>query len=388
VADLATLNANVMWEVGVRHAWRRSGTVLMRPKNTLLPFDVSHARVHEYRRDETEVGDHDAIAGIGLLRGLLGAVAEGHVDSPVFMTFPELAETRARAAAPGVAEVTARRFMEAISLAADLGQVERLQSLAQVIADNSQLSRGARSSLLEQLGLALISSGCHATAVHVLRPLAEADTRMDQLRLQQRYAHALIRSSDKEGRAQRLAEAERRLSALLRRGAADGETLGLLGSAAKARVEAALAAGQEPGCQIDVAIDAYLDGFHRDPGDCYPGIVALALLRLRGQRIADDADDVARARALLPVVRFATTRLGEPGDRDVWRLATLAELHLHEHLLEAGDDDALVGATARYARVAVAAAPHQRASVVRHLQLMRDAGDPPGIIDPLLALFD
>jgi hypothetical protein len=208
---------------------------------------------------------------------------------------------------------------------------------------------------------------------------------MERVRLQQQYAHALIRSSNPDGRVARLALAERRLHALIARRPPSGETYGLLGSAAKARVEHALASGEHPGGELGVAVDAYLQGFRLDPGDYYPGIVALALLRLRGQLLEPNEGDVRDARELLPVVRFAATRLGEPDDTDVWRLATTGELALHEYLLEGGE--ALVRATALYRTVAVRAAPDQRLSVSRQLWMLRNAGDPADVLDPLLAMF-
>ena len=218
--------------------------------------------------------------------------------------------------------------------------------------------------------------------------LADLDVGMERVRLQQQYAHALIRSEEPDGRDERLKDAERRLRALADRGAPSGETLGLLGSAAKVRVEEALAAGNAPGVQLNLAIDAYLGGFQRDPGDCYPGVVALALLRLRGQRIAPNDADLERARELLPVVRFAATRLGEPTDQDVWRLATVAELYLHEYLLDEDSDEALVRATTTYTRVAAVGGANQRASAARQLRLLRNAGDPAEILDAILRVFE
>jgi MAP3K TRAFs-binding domain len=387
VADLATLNPNVMWEVGVRHAWRRAGTILLRPQGTKPPFDVSHARVHEYRRDETGVGDDDAIAGIELLRALIEAVAEDRVDSPVFMTFPALPEPRFELDGSVDDNNAAQLQLEQISLASDLRDAEELERLAARVEEDNRLEAGTRQALLEQIGFALIASGRHAAAARVIGPLAERDTAMDHIRLQQQYAHALIRSEEEDGHAERLQQAEQRLRALRNRGVASSETLGLLGSAAKARVEDALAAGRKPGAQLNVAIDAYLDGFRLDPGDYYPGIVALALLRLRGQRIAPNEADIALARELLPVVRFSVTRLGQPTDQDVWRLATIAELHLNEYLLNEGNNEALVQATTEYSRVGAVGGPDHRASAARQLRLLRDAGDPADVLDAILDLF-
>lgn len=388
VADLATLNANVMWEVGVRHAWRRTGTILLRPKGTKPPFDVSHARVHEYQRDELTVDDNDAVAGIQLLRNLLEAVSEDRVDSPVFATFPALPEPRLELNSPDETQDKVRRHIEAISLAADLRDSEGLQGMAAVVRDDAQLAEGARHPLLEQIGLALISTGCHAAAASVLCPLAERDTGMEHVRLQQQYAHALIRSDQEDGRMERLECAEQRLRALLIRSGQSGETFGLLGSAAKARVEDALATGRSPDVQLDVAIDAYLAGFRLDPGNYYPGIVALALLRLRGQRVTPNEKDIAHARELLPVVRFAATRLGDPTDHDPWPLATIAELHLHAYLLHDDCPESLVEARRLYGRLAAVGGPNHRASAARQLRLLRDAGDPEDVLNVLITLFD
>src|SRR5438128_283200 len=45
VADLSLENGNVYYEVGVRHALRTSGTILVCRSGTKLPFDLSHSRV-------------------------------------------------------------------------------------------------------------------------------------------------------------------------------------------------------------------------------------------------------------------------------------------------------------------------------------------------------
>jgi hypothetical protein len=85
-------------------------------------------------------------------------------------------------------------------------------------------------------------------------------------------------------------------------------------------------------------------------------------------------------------VRFSALRLGDPSDLDGWRLATVAELELHEHLLDpragAGGD----AVTSRFARVARVGGPQLLASVARQLRLLRDAGDPADLLDAILEL--
>jgi hypothetical protein len=383
IADLATLNPNVMWEVGVRHAWRRSGTILLRPQGTLPPFDVSHARVHEYGRSPAGVDDRQAIDGIRRVATLLEAVQEDKVDSPVFATLgTDVQETHLRTAAPDDASGAASQRLAAVSLAADLGDADALRQLAQDIGADAALEDRTRRPLLEHVGFGLIDIGRHGDAAAVLAPIAEADVGMDLVRLQQQYAHALIRDDNPDGRGERLIIAERRLQSLRSRHAASGETMGLLASAAKTRVEVALSNGELLRDQLDLAIDLYLDGFRNDPGDYYPGIVAVALLRLRGQRLVKDAVDVDRAAELLPIVRFALTRLGGPEANDAWGIATLAEIDLHHHFLH-DDAAALERAGREYGRVGAIGNPNQRASAARQLRLMRDAGDPDRVIAPL-----
>src|ERR1041385_4126344 len=49
VADLTTANANVFYELGVRHAVRPHTTVLLFAKGSRLPFDVAPLRAMPYK---------------------------------------------------------------------------------------------------------------------------------------------------------------------------------------------------------------------------------------------------------------------------------------------------------------------------------------------------
>src|SRR5262245_24689045 len=51
VADLTTANANVFYELGVRHASRPWSTVLLFAEGGRLPFDVAPLRALPYRLD-------------------------------------------------------------------------------------------------------------------------------------------------------------------------------------------------------------------------------------------------------------------------------------------------------------------------------------------------
>lgn len=88
VADLTDLNANVFYELGVRHALR-AGTILIALKGTRPPFDVGDLRVIPY--EDRVGGEKEAIPQIQeMLRSLLAD--ERPQDSPVLHAIPELAE--------------------------------------------------------------------------------------------------------------------------------------------------------------------------------------------------------------------------------------------------------------------------------------------------------
>ena len=54
LVDLSTLNANVMWELGVRHALKPHHTIMICEKEQMkeIPFDLSSFVVHQYTHSE------------------------------------------------------------------------------------------------------------------------------------------------------------------------------------------------------------------------------------------------------------------------------------------------------------------------------------------------
>jgi tetratricopeptide (TPR) repeat protein len=49
MADLTSLNPNVLYELGVRHRARESGTALFRQAGVQIPFDIAHIKTFDYR---------------------------------------------------------------------------------------------------------------------------------------------------------------------------------------------------------------------------------------------------------------------------------------------------------------------------------------------------
>ncbi len=97
VADISTLNANAIYELGVRHALRPNTTIVLCEdelvKNKRLPFDINHVAIHSYTHHGKAL-DFDEVKRIKKhLKELVKAILEKEnpdVDSPVYTFLPTL----------------------------------------------------------------------------------------------------------------------------------------------------------------------------------------------------------------------------------------------------------------------------------------------------------
>lgn len=89
IADLTTANANVFYELGVRHGVRPHSTVPVVGSGTRLPFDVSPLRAVPYDVNEygaPEKPDHDRKK----LRERLEACRDPSDDSPLYQLLSDV----------------------------------------------------------------------------------------------------------------------------------------------------------------------------------------------------------------------------------------------------------------------------------------------------------
>lgn len=89
IVDITMLNPNVFYELGVRHALRRSGTILIRKSGTQNPFNIQGMRTYEYDTDMP--GVDAAQEKIPLL--IKSALSNSGSDSLVYDVFPSLKVT-------------------------------------------------------------------------------------------------------------------------------------------------------------------------------------------------------------------------------------------------------------------------------------------------------
>src|SRR5216684_1109742 len=221
VADLTTANANVFYELGVRHAARPGSTVLIFAEGRgQLPFDVAPLRALSYRLD-----------------------ASGHPADP------------AKAAADLGARLEAMRTQ---SRGNEAGVID--SPLSNTLDGDLFLSYRAVKGWQEMIAL----------AARMPKPLAGTILVREQLAL------ALNRAGDD-------ARAEDVLLDILSTRGPSSETYGILGRIYKDRWERARNANEQFKARalLDKAIEMYRKGFEADWRDAYPGINTVTLMELR-----------------------------------------------------------------------------------------------------------
>jgi hypothetical protein len=303
LADLSTGNANVYYELGVRHALRPYSTVLIFREGYRLPLDVAHGSAQPYPVGPN--GEPEDVAGTkSRLVTRLRAARDARVDSPVHQLITGLP----------VLEVDHERI-DSFRMHADreerlrrrLEQARRagLEDVRQVEADLGRTEDLALRPAIDLLVTYRSLSAWHDMK-RVVRGLAKPVALVELV--QQLFAWSLNRAGED-------AEAEAVLNDLLER-RPSSETYGLLGRVYKDRWERARGAARRSGL-LGLAIDAYVKGFESDWRDLYPGVNAVLLMSLGSpphERLAE----------LLPVVSWASRRRLARQDRDpdYWDHAT------------------------------------------------------------------
>jgi tetratricopeptide (TPR) repeat protein len=321
VADLTTANANVFYELGVRHAARPATTLALFARHQQLPFDVNFLRALPYGLgDGNRFGDEEQadfrLALAQRLEDLKSLQArQVAIDSPIFQLLEDYS-------APDIARLKTDVFRQRAQYAAetkgdlarardgkDIGRLHEIQSRLGALED-------VEAGILVDLYLSYRAVGDFDGMVALYDEMP-ATLKMTVLAREQ-LGFALNRLGRRE-------EALRVLEAVLKEHGPSSETCGLMGrvykdrwAEAKERSEDFLAVGY-----LDRAIEHYLSGFEADMRDAYPGINAVALLDIKGTPKALETRD-----EILPVVRFAVKRRLQSTQPDYWDHATLLELAL------------------------------------------------------------
>src|SRR5471030_1090420 len=84
IADLTILNANVYYELGVRHAARPATTIMTMAGQAGLPFDVAGLRALPYALNASGAPTDAVASSAALVEQLKSCIARENVDSPIY----------------------------------------------------------------------------------------------------------------------------------------------------------------------------------------------------------------------------------------------------------------------------------------------------------------
>ena len=309
VADLTTANANVFYELGVRHAARPRTTVLLYAKgHGRLPFDVAPLRALPY-----EVGADGRPVSPRLLCDQLTQRLElsksrTDSDSPIYQLLDDY---------PDVSHEKTDVFRDRVTYAEDVkGQLAKARKC------------GSREVRAVEDGVGRLSDAEAEIVIDLFLSYRATGSWHDMIRLEQLMSPVLRRTvlvREQLGlalnRSGQSTEAEHVLQALIDERGPSSETLGILGRVYKDRWEDAKIRGLTVRAEgfLRRTVNTYKRGFEADWRDAYPGVNALTFLRI----LDWDGEEYW---SLRPIVRYAIERKMATGVPDYWDHATCLEL--------------------------------------------------------------
>jgi hypothetical protein len=326
VADVTIANANVYYEIGVRHAAQERGCVLVGADWAKPVFDLAQMRRIGYPLPDGTLDDAAATGVRAVLLEGIGSMRHG--TTPVFEAVPGFPQTDGD-------EASVRAFRDEAAALADWGE-----RLAGIRAMSDRAERTARALALrdELLGQPALADGVALEMLNFLRD-ATSDWQVTLDWISAMPAHLRDRVDVREQRllaqaklkSEELDERIGALQQLIDESGPSSERCGLLGGRFKElydRLGKVLAEEQDDSRKVklemdredalDDAIAAYASGMQCDLNDYFPSCNLPGLLAIRARE--GDAD---LARTAAGVTSVACQRAKERGGSDPWLNPTL-----------------------------------------------------------------
>lgn len=309
VADLTTANANVFYELGIRHGVRPYSTVPIAGSGMRLPFDVYPLRAILYELDEYGIPkDSEKIKQ--LLTQRLEACRDPADDSPLYQLITDVPR-------PDLHRLKTDVFR---------GMVEYSKSMKESLREARDKDRKAVAAIEHQINVVdtdpaiVIDLFLSYRAVEDWQSMVNLVDKMSlplkqTILVQEQLGFALNRLGNHK-------EAETALTDIIKNHGPSSETNGILGRVYKDQwLKAKEEQSPAEGAFLKKAIDAYLQGFESDWRDAYPGINAVTLME------CSNPPDPKREE-LIPVVAYAVKRRLESKNPDYWDHATELEIQV------------------------------------------------------------
>jgi hypothetical protein len=262
IADLTLANPNVTYEIGVRHGAGQRNTLLIWSERFVkqLPFDLGPLRALTYRLDDN----------LELTQESAAELSENICDRLVSITASRLPEDNPILQVTGLSRNVAHEktdlFVSQLAYAGTIGEKVRK---ALNLSDGDAVARLAELQD-EVLGEPYVEAQLHSALMAIYLGFREKKAYRKMVDLYARLPKELQNATVV---LEQLALAQNRLAER----------------------------------ELNQAIEAYEKGLLQDPRDYYPGVNAVTLRLTRGS-----AEDEARLKRIVPVVRFAIERAAAP----------------------------------------------------------------------------
>jgi tetratricopeptide (TPR) repeat protein len=339
LADITSLNPNVMYEIGVRHAVRQSGTAIFRQGDATLPFDVNHIKAFPYSyRPEKNAAEARKL----IRRVLRESLEQNALDSPVQIALKAQREQPQR-------EQVDWLLLEAENAVRQFDRPAAIAKLRQALAVS-----GGNALIHIRLGILLRDQGDLPGSVQQFTSATE---------LQPDYSDAWRERGIQEARLTKNANGEESLRTAIRLNSNDFDALASLGGILR------------KSNRLQEAAQLYQKAVDVSGGHPYPLMMALKL-RARTSGVLKIDDEVKRQLFLAEKMRQAQASATPPFDVP-WCMFDCAEARLY-----AGDSDGFV----IWTKKGLEACQHRwEAETYRSaLQLLVDGGvQPEGLSDGL-----
>ena len=339
LVDMSIDNANVFYELGVRHAFRKRGVVHIQAGRSYMPFDIFSVRTIPYHITPEGVPDpafieKDKAAIARIVRATWSSEPE-RIHSPVFNLLTSLQEADRRTLRTPLATGFWREYnewRERVTVA------QRQKRIGDILL------------LTEEIKNPLIKEEAIAEAGRALANMGRNELALDQYRkgLGINGQNPFFRREEAFhlNRLGKVDEAIVKIESIMADNPRDGEAISYLGRIYKemwveswkwvANPEKRMRTAFESYHWLIIAIDTYMRGYRVDLNQFYPGVNALTLSTILIDLAArfDDAKnpdpDIEWVRANLEELRgslvFALEAYIDEERADYWTLVSFAEL--------------------------------------------------------------
>jgi tetratricopeptide (TPR) repeat protein len=316
VADLTTSNANVLYELGIRHAVKPFTTINVYASGSKLPFDVNSVRCMPYTY-EPKKGLSKVVDDIAsLTKKLKNARKKKDTDSPIYQLVDgisfqnSVAHQKTDIFREQVEYNNQLKKLLARARAKDADKEINIKEIDKIVRTKINADDEEAGVLIDVM-LSYRSLSAFQKMIDFIEsiPVHVRNTVM----VQEQLAFALNRIGAKD-------EAIKILETVLQQNGASSETYGILGRVYKDKYDIAVKEGDETRAAgfLEKAIETYQRGFEADWRDAYPGINLLTLLEIKGE--------TEKIKELTPVVAYSVDRKIKTKIPDYWDYATLLEI--------------------------------------------------------------